>query len=86
MMARWVTEMKKAGTLPTLQSGIAPAGATTAEKEEAQRRKAVEEREMDLKVKEIVGAAFVEGRTEITDEVVRKVASHFLQEAENKSK
>jgi hypothetical protein len=38
------------------------------------------------KVKEIVGAAFVAGRTEITAEVVRQVAAHFLQDAENKAK
>lgn len=40
----------------------------------------------DEKIKEIVGAAFVAGKTEITAEVVRTVAAHFLQEAENKRK
>ena len=40
----------------------------------------------DAKVKEIVGAAWQAGRTEITEEVVRMVAAHFLQQAENKKK
>lgn len=84
MMARWIKSMKEHGGIPTLQSGIAPAGSTQAERDEAKRRKAVEEREMEAKIQEIVGAAWVAGRTEITADVVRQVASHFLQDAENK--
>jgi hypothetical protein len=38
----------------------------------------------DAKVKEIVGEAWKSGRTEITAEIVRKVAAHFLADAENK--
>jgi hypothetical protein len=36
----------------------------------------------DAKVKEIVGEAWKAGRTEITADVVRTVAAHFLTEAE----
>ena len=38
----------------------------------------------DAKVKEIVGEAWKAGRTEITADVVRTVAAHFLTEAEAK--
>lgn len=38
----------------------------------------------DARISAIVGSAWLNGRTEITAEVVRRVAQHFLQDAENK--
>lgn len=38
----------------------------------------------DAKITEIVGEAWKAGRTEVTGEMVRKVAQHFLDDAERK--
>ena len=84
LMAKWLIEMKKAGGLPGLVGDV-PEGASVQEREAIEQRAAHERKVMDEKIKEIVGAAWVEGRTEITADVVRMVASHFLNEAEAKA-
>lgn len=86
LTARWLVEMKKAGGLPSLQSGVAPEGSTLKEREDFQRKMAEERKILDAKIKEIVGAAWVEGRTEITSDLVRQVASHFLGVADTTHK
>jgi hypothetical protein len=87
MMLRWINDMKRAGGLPTLQSGIAPRvrmddgttrPPTTAEKEDAARRRKLEQEQNEQRIKDIVGAAWQAGRTEITADVVRQVAARFL--------
>lgn len=92
LMLRWINDMKRAGGLPTLNSGVAPRVAlegggtrppTTAEKEEFARRKRFEEDQNEARIKEIVGAAWTAGRTEITADIVRQVAAKFLGVAEN---
>jgi hypothetical protein len=87
MMLRWINDMKRAGGLPTLQSGVAPRVAmddgttrppTTAERDAAARRRKEEIENNEQRIKDIVGAAWANGRTEITADVVRQVAARFL--------
>lgn len=91
LMLKLVDDMKKHGGIPALQSGVAPRvalgngrdrPATTAEIEEAGRRRALEEVANNQRVSEIVGAAWVEGRTEVTADMVRQVAASLLARAE----
>lgn len=85
LMLKWIEEMKAAGGLPSLV-GEVPEGASVAERENIERRRAHDKKMMDDKISEIVGAAWVEGRTEITADVVRQVAAHFLGQAEKQAK
>lgn len=81
LMLKWITEMKKAGGMPSL-IGDVPDNASVKERETIERNRANEKKLMDEKIAEIVGAAWTEGRTEITADVVRQVAAHFLGESE----
>ena len=81
LMAKWLVEMKQAGGLPHLM-GEPPSGLTTAERDDFYRRKKEEGEVMDNAIKAIVGEAWKDGRTEITADIVRTVAAHFLSEAE----
>jgi len=86
LMAKWLVAMKAAGGLPTLMGDSVPvAGSTQAEKDEFYKRQAIEKKELDDQIALIVGEAWKEGRTEITADIVRQVATHFLQDAENKA-
>lgn len=91
LMLKLVDDMKKHGGIAPLQSGVAARvstgngtsrAATTAEKEAAAKRLADEKAALDHRIAEIVGAAFIAGRTEITGDLVRKVAANLLTVAE----
>lgn len=75
LMLKWLDEMKRAGGLPPLRE-------PDRSDPEAWDKYLADKRAMDDKIREIVGAAWVDGRTEITAEVVEKVARHFLEAAE----
>lgn len=75
LMALWIKDMKKAGGLP-------PVRQPDRSDQEAWNKYLADKRAMDDKIKEIVGAAWVDGRTEITAEIVEKVARHFLEVSE----
>lgn len=91
LMLKLVDGMKQSGGIDTLQSGIAARVSngdgtsrppTQAEKDAAAKRLAEEKENIDRQVSDIVGEAWKQGRTEITGDVVRKVAAGLLTRAE----
>jgi len=91
MVLNLVDGMREAGGIAPLQSGVAPrvslgdgtSRPPTTEETDRHRRMQVEEQvKIEQGVREIVGEAWKQGRSEITADVVRQVAGGLLSRSE----